>query len=80
MKTITDEAAILAAECPLNHAGPHKYDVIPGGKRRRIAGQCRGCGGMISAAEAHEQPAKDRARAEAIAQEARDQRKRAGQG
>lgn len=72
-----DADAITAARCPLNHSGPHIYDVIPGGRGKRLAGQCRGCGGMISADEAQAQPRKDRDRDEAIAAAEREQRERA---
>lgn len=73
----TDADAITAARCPLNHSGPHIYDVIPGGWGKRLAGQCRGCGGMISADEAQAQPREEREREEAIAQADREQRERA---
>ena len=73
----TDEAAIAAARRPLDHGGSHILDAIPGGRGKRLAGQCRGCGNMISADEAHDQPRVERERAEAVAKAEREQRERA---
>lgn len=49
-----DESAIMRARCPQDHSGSHLYDVAPTATGR-IAGECRGCHGSISADEAHGQ-------------------------
>lgn len=73
-----DAAAITTARCQANHSGSHRYDVAGcAPKRGRLVGQCRGCGGYITAADAQDQPRAIAADAALVERDRRDQIARA---